>query len=89
MEEISGREKPEVCDICGGGGMICFDHDHETGEFRGWICFHCNTTLGFARDKTEVLQKMIDYLNNSKRVKLTVEELRRLGVPPIKKENAP
>ena len=71
LEDIAGRPKPSICEICSGAGKINFDHDHVTGEFRGWICRDCNLTLGFARDRTELLQKLIDYLNNSKRVKLT------------------
>lgn len=63
QEHKAGRPKPEICEVCGGAGRICFDHDHATGKFRGWICSHCNVTLGFARDNVEVLQKLIEYLN--------------------------
>lgn len=61
-EELAGRAKPDVCEICGGGGKICFDHNHKTGKFRGWICQNCNTALGHARDNVETFQRLIAYL---------------------------
>lgn len=59
----AGRPKPEHCEICGSIGRICFDHDHATGLFRGWICHRCNLGLGYVSDDTEILEKMITYLN--------------------------
>tara|TARA_Y100000992_G_C21202773_1_gene461341 strand:+ start:84 stop:551 length:468 start_codon:yes stop_codon:yes gene_type:complete len=40
------------------------DHNHETGEFRGWICNYCNMMLSRADDKPEVLRRGADYLEN-------------------------
>lgn len=56
---------PEVlsCEICGQTeGRMAFDHNHETGKFRGVLCNHCNVALGMAKDNSKLLQKMIDYL---------------------------
>ena len=50
------------CEICHDVTRLLYDHDHETGAFRGWLCPRCNTGLGFARDSTEILQSMIAYL---------------------------
>jgi hypothetical protein len=61
-EKIAGRPRPEKCEVCGGVGRICFDHDHATGAFRGWLCSHCNTTLGLAEDNPERLLKLALYL---------------------------
>ena len=61
-EKIAGRKKPDSCEICGGGGIICFDHDHKTGKFRGWICSRCNFTLGNVKDNSELLIALAEYL---------------------------
>ena len=58
------RPKPEQCETCGAIGDICYDHDHTTGLFRGWICRRCNFALGLVKDNKEILQALIDYLNN-------------------------
>jgi len=61
-EKLAGRPRPEYCEICNTSGKICFDHDHITGNFRGWICEKCNLALGLMRDNKETLIKMIKYL---------------------------
>ena len=62
-EAIAGRKKPELCESCGGRrGRICFDHDHKTGKFRGWICDRCNMCLGFARDNPDILILLANYV---------------------------
>ena len=61
-EAVAGRKKPEQCEVCGAMGTICFDHNHETNRFRGWICTRCNTALGYAKDSPELLRRLADYL---------------------------
>lgn len=63
-EMIAGRKKPKVCELCGKKGRIVFDHNHKTGEFRGWLCNLCNTTLGALREDCVFILKMIDYIKN-------------------------
>ena len=67
VEEIPYR--PEACEKCGGDWGSkgpCFDHDHEDGEFRGWLCHGCNTGLGKLGDNVEGLLEGIDYLLRAK-----------------------
>jgi hypothetical protein len=37
------------CELCGKlpkSKSLHADHDHDTGRFRGWICYRCNSMLG-------------------------------------------
>ena len=63
-ESNAGRTAPEQCELCGAFGKICFDHDHTTGKFRGWICARCNSALGFVKDNSELLLKMSEYVKS-------------------------
>lgn len=60
------RPRPDHCELCGSPPgpkrRINYDHCHESGEFRGWICTRCNFVLGFAKDDAALLRKMADYL---------------------------
>lgn len=66
LEATAGRPRPPLCEVCdrpnkSGRGMH-FDHCHKGGHFRGWLCSHCNNTLGMAGDNPEILRKLIAYL---------------------------
>lgn len=61
-EKVAGRAKPKQCEVCGSLGTISFDHDHTTGQFRGWICRRCNLVLGFVKDDSELLIMLSKYL---------------------------
>jgi hypothetical protein len=57
------------CAICGthdpgrvNSEHLMIDHNHETGEFRGMLCYQCNVVLGFVRDDPERLRKAAEYL---------------------------
>ena len=41
------------------------DHDHKTGEFRGWICKSCNTGFGGLGDNIESLSNALEYLRKT------------------------
>jgi len=64
LELQAGRKKPKICEICLEEGDIHFDHDHKTGEFRGWICERCNFAIGHARDNPFILIRLIGYIMN-------------------------
>jgi hypothetical protein len=65
-EKTITRPKTEFCELCGSSKKICFDHDHKTNKFRGWLCGRCNMVLGSVEDNIELLEAMINYLKQSK-----------------------
>lgn len=59
------RPVPEACELCGNlprRRVLHLDHDHISGEFRGWLCTTCNTGLGKLGDDINGLQRAMDYL---------------------------
>lgn len=60
-EEQVLAEREKDCEICGKPSKH-FDHDHETGRYRGRLCQSCNTGLGKLGDSVEGLQRAIQYL---------------------------
>lgn len=65
--EIAGRPRPDVCEICGEFHLrIVFDHCHNHGHFRGWICDRCNKVLGIVKDSGVLLGKLARYLEDGK-----------------------
>lgn len=60
-----------VCAICREptlGKRLHIDHAHGTSPpvIRGLLCVRCNNTLGFVRDKVDVLQRMMGYLSQER-----------------------
>lgn len=41
---------------------LAVDHNHNTGQFRGLLCFNCNTALGKFQDDPEILLNAFIYL---------------------------
>ncbi len=61
------------CHICGVPETECnralsLDHNHETGELRGWLCGRCNVAIGLLGDNAGGLYNALWYLSH------TVEE---------------
>lgn len=60
--------EPFECPICGKrtiAGVTCnvdLDHNHRTGEIRGWICDSCNTGIGRFKDDIQLLKRAIKYV---------------------------
>jgi hypothetical protein len=66
-EALLGRARPDACDACGGNdGGIVFDHCHDKGHPRGWLCDRCNCALGFVQDDIDRLRKLIVYLERNR-----------------------
>jgi phage host-nuclease inhibitor protein Gam len=58
------------CHICGVHESeltkrLHMDHDHETGAFRGWLCWRCNSLLGSAADSQDILRLASNYLSRT------------------------
>ena len=62
------QNEPFECPICGKRTIagvtskLVLDHNHSTGEVRGWICDSCNTGIGRFKDNVELIKKAIEYL---------------------------
>lgn len=61
------RPEPLECECCNEitAQGLHLDHDHETGEFRGWLCFGCNTALGKLGDNLEGVMRLVRYLRKT------------------------
>jgi hypothetical protein len=54
------------CAVCGVSEEMCttrlhMDHNHVTGNFRGWLCPRCNKILGMAKDSADLLIRLATY----------------------------
>jgi len=66
-EEAAARPRPELCELCGeppGKKVLAWDHDHTTGDFRGWLCSNCNVAIGLAKENPTLLENMATYIRN-------------------------
>lgn len=65
QEELAGRPRPDTCELCGEKAKTVFDHCHNKGHFRGWICDRCNRVLGSVKDDIVLLELMVKYLEEN------------------------
>lgn len=69
QHEALAAQQNHVCAICGqaniGGYPLVVDHDHQTGEVRGLLCFCCNRMLGQAHNSPRVLRAGAIFLEQS------------------------
>lgn len=72
------------CFVCGVPEEECktllsADHNHETGEFRCWLCKDCNHGIGLLKDNPDVLERAALYVrqheavNESETTKVSME----------------
>ena len=62
------------CFVCGVPEAECtkplhLDHNHETGDFRGWLCKKCNTGIGMFGDSEDLLLDALHYLMGGAEIK--------------------
>lgn len=62
--------KCAICGRSGGTGLtngtrLHVDHDHKTNKIRGLLCGSCNVGLGHFRDRKDLLQIAINYLQEN------------------------
>jgi len=61
------KKQNNRCAICGreytSGRRFHVDHNHTTKEIRGILCHNCNVAIGHANEDTDILRKMIEYLD--------------------------
>jgi hypothetical protein len=56
-------EKNHRCEICKNeDALLNRDHDHDSGEARGWLCGSCNRGLGLFKDNPELLRAAALYV---------------------------
>ena len=62
-------DSDHVCPLCLRGADVLgytspfvLEHNHITGEFRGWVCHDCNTAMSRVRDDPDTLRRMAEYL---------------------------
>jgi len=73
--KLHAPPRPDYCQCCGitveelkkrgnnrNYGSIQVDHDHDTHEFRGWICYSCNQGIGKLGDKLKGVVQAALYL---------------------------
>lgn len=60
---------PANCECCGKlletGKRTHLDHDHVTGQFRGWLCNACNLGVGMLGDSIEGVKRALVYLERA------------------------
>lgn len=49
---------------CGRTDKIHIDHDHDTGQFRGFLCVGCNISLGHLLESPERAKGLVEYMND-------------------------
>lgn len=63
------KQDTTACMICKSEEKLVVDHNHQNNLVRGLLCNHCNRGLGHFRDNPTLLNKAIQYLNNSTSVR--------------------
>ena len=52
------------CQVCGSFKKLCIDHDHNTGLYRGVLCWKCNIAIGHLREDGALCLRAANYLGS-------------------------
>lgn len=70
--QLPSRPCPDRCENCSAlfadsktHHGACFDHDHVTGKFRGWLCNDCNRGIGQLGDSREGILRALRYFDKA------------------------
>lgn len=72
------REQRGLCAICNQperserNRLLCADHDHETGRFRGLLCSQCNRAIGLLNDDPDTIAIAARYVLKNHQLRLEV-----------------
>ena len=73
-----------ACPICQRYTLAwVLDHDHETGQFRGWLCNDCNNGLGKFNDDPNVLRRGLAYLTRNDEPPVEVKDALRAMIETL------
>jgi len=63
LEEYRKRiASSDKCECCGSKENLCYDHCHNSMEFRGILCRRCNAAIGGLGDTEEGVLNALTYL---------------------------
>jgi hypothetical protein len=76
LRRIHKKPEDNLCEVCRkppkeGKSLVC-DHNHDTGEFRGYLCNDCNVGIGYLGDTLQDVKSAFEYLNKTKNIKQNV-----------------
>ena len=63
--------EPFTCPVCQNTiirqfkNEVVLDHNHKSGEIRGYICRMCNNSMGMMEDDVSILQRAIKWLQGT------------------------
>src|ERR1035437_7899276 len=61
---IQPKPADSRCDFCAKKrGYLHLDHDHLTGDLRGWLCAPCNRAFGVLGDNAKAMRRGLAYMN--------------------------
>jgi len=65
MDQLRVIKKQKKCPVCKRKKNMRLDHNHTTGEYRGYICHGCNTSIGLMAENPKYLRRLAKYLEGA------------------------